>query len=392
MFSKILSNKKVLSSAAVCSVGLFGWYRLQKQSGSSAPEPTLYVKKVDELKYQQGALLAEDAYYQGRRYEYGLGVAENKTEAFRFYEQAAEKNNAAAQYKLGQLYENENPKDAFNFYKQAAENKHAMARFKLAQCFEKGLGVPVDLAEAQRWYTKAAKKGCEQAQTLLNPQVRGPMILIEGLDLAGKTTLTKSVMSVLSEHYRVKYSRNTLVLGNPVDVKAQQWRREPGADLRGTGSLFLAAHYRDANTFHYPKVGKMHIQESSWLRTLAFHSLNNPDQWIPGLVEDAAMCQPQFDVVVYLTAGIEVRQARVLQREKESPGENDEADYLPVRNPEKFKKMDQLLERFTKENHPNALFIRVDTTNLTKQEVLDSVVSQLPPSLLELSTVSTRKP
>lgn len=48
------------------------------------------------------------------------------------------------------------PVAAFELFKQAAESDHLSAQFHLANCFEKGLGCPLDLTLATRWFERAA--------------------------------------------------------------------------------------------------------------------------------------------------------------------------------------------------------------------------------------------
>ena len=51
--------------------------------------------------------------------------------------------------------------------RKAAETGYAEAQASLGFCYQKGLGVPADLAEAKRWYTRAASQGDANAQALL---------------------------------------------------------------------------------------------------------------------------------------------------------------------------------------------------------------------------------
>lgn len=53
---------------------------------------------------------------------------------------------------------------AFALWLPLAEGGHAAAQFNVAVLFEKGQGVTQDLAEAARWYTKAAEQGDAEAQ------------------------------------------------------------------------------------------------------------------------------------------------------------------------------------------------------------------------------------
>lgn len=210
------------------------------------------------------------------------------------------------------------------------------------------------------------------------PQNRGTMVLIEGLDLAGKSTLTKNLIQQLkNKNYKISYSKNALVPNNPIAAKADILRKEPNAGLLESGSLFLASHLYDIKTFKYPPKNTIHIQDSSWLRTISYHLLNDT-RWIAGFVKEISIYQPKFDVVVYLTASTQLRRERVLQREKES-GENDKADYMSWFNPVQVEKHDKLLFEQTLEYYPHAY--KIDTTNMTADQVCDHVLELIKEKL-----------
>jgi thymidylate kinase len=81
--------------------------------------------------------------------------------------------------------------------------------------------------------------------------VSGRVVLIEGLDLAGKTTLARRLAQTLARSgVAVRSSRNALCPDNPVAMAADRLRRDPEAGWQETGSLFLSAHLWDAR--HFP--------------------------------------------------------------------------------------------------------------------------------------------
>ena len=69
-------------------------------------------------------------------YEQGLGVSQSYSEAFNWYQKAAEQGIAQAQYNLGVMYERE-------------------------------LGVSQSYTEAAKWFREAAKQGDVEAQQAL---------------------------------------------------------------------------------------------------------------------------------------------------------------------------------------------------------------------------------
>lgn len=146
-------------------------------------------------------------------FEYGLGVEENNTEAFKYYNLAAERGYTSAKYRLGLCYKygtgtTENPSEAYNWFSQAVEDEHSNAQyevammllegvgvekdeeeavkmlmniaeddhddaqFELGNCYLTGRGVPEDEVQAMIWYQKAADNGNEQAQKLTGKRER----------------------------------------------------------------------------------------------------------------------------------------------------------------------------------------------------------------------------
>ena len=224
----------------------------------------------------------------------------------------------------------------------------------------------------------------------------GPLILLEGLDLAGKSTLTKKMKNALNSHgLRFRESRNSLVASNPVNQCAQSLRLKKTPESKistlETGSLFLASHLWDIANFELPPVDMLHLQDSSWLRTIAYHSndfnptpfLKDSDQcgeWtcdiatlgeLANQVMSGTAKGPEFDLVIFLTASAEKRQQRLQKRKQEDPEQCDYDDQQVVRDPTKFMKHDQLLWKVTHDRFPDAK--RIDTTDLDETQVFQTV-------------------
>lgn len=80
---------------------------------------------------------------------------------------AAERGDAEALKRLGDIYEKENALEAVKWYKMAVEQGNASASFDLGLIYEYGKpGIPKNKAEAIKWYRKAAEQGSETAQNL----------------------------------------------------------------------------------------------------------------------------------------------------------------------------------------------------------------------------------
>ena len=93
----------------------------------------------------------------------------NLAEAFRLYQQAADKGLAAAQFNLGMMYElgrgaGADAAAAFKHYLRAAEQGFAPAQFNVGNMYANGTGVKQDYFEASLWFRKAADRGIPEAQ------------------------------------------------------------------------------------------------------------------------------------------------------------------------------------------------------------------------------------
>ncbi len=175
----------------------------------------------------------------------------------------------------------------------------------------------------------------------------GGVILVEGLDLAGKSTLVKNLKEELARRgVPVRASRNSLCPDNPIAALADQVRRDPHASLAETGALFLAAHLWDARHFTPPPDRTVHLQDSCWLRTLAYHTFHGTPG-VPGLLREAMASFPRFDAAVFLTASVEERQRRLAQREREQPGVNDANDHRVLTDPAGYLLLERTLKGLT---------------------------------------------
>ena len=101
------------------------------------------------------------------------GVARNESEAAKWLEKAALQDNAYAQMKLGDLYENglgvpKNLALAADWREKAANRGNVRAQELLGQMYLDGNGVDKDQSKAEYWLNRAALEGGDpQAQYLL---------------------------------------------------------------------------------------------------------------------------------------------------------------------------------------------------------------------------------
>jgi uncharacterized protein len=106
-----------------------------------------------------------DAQYElAEAYRSGTDVAENFTEALRWYRAAAELGLADAQNNLGAMYlagmgTDKNPVDAAYWYLKASGQEQMHAQFNLGMLYLLGSGVEQSDEEAAHWLHSAAEQG-----------------------------------------------------------------------------------------------------------------------------------------------------------------------------------------------------------------------------------------
>lgn len=202
----------------------------------------------------------------------------------------------------------------------------------------------------------------------------GTMILVEGLDLAGKSTLTRALETHYHKlGYTVRTSTNYLCPHNPIAQTARKlvrWDPEFGGEE--AGALFLSSQWWDARHFKRPGRAEVHLQDSSWLRSLAFeHVLGKPE--LAAMMERQGRALPRFDRALYVTASLEERRRRFRGRK-----ENDLHDHFAFRNPTAFTHIDQKLKKLVTAWEDG---IVLETDGLTAEQVLAQALSLLEPAL-----------
>ena len=128
-----------------------------------------------DAKATLSAALSGDAaaqYRLGEMYDLGQGVAQDYAQAVAWYRRAAEQGHAPAQFALAEMYKNGDgvTKDltqAVKWYRRAADGGSAGAQLLLGVLYEGGTGVRQDYTDAARWYRRSAEQGDARAQLLL---------------------------------------------------------------------------------------------------------------------------------------------------------------------------------------------------------------------------------
>ena len=108
----------------------------------------------------------------GLMYCYGLGVAQDYSQALSLFLKAAEQGDASAERYLGMMYDKGQgvEKDetlAAEWYRKAAEQGDVFAQRELGKKYAGGRGVEKDVIEAAQWYAKAAFQGDALSQSIM---------------------------------------------------------------------------------------------------------------------------------------------------------------------------------------------------------------------------------
>jgi len=127
---------------------------------------------IDDLRAQaeQGNALAQS--YLGLRYESGLGVVKNETEAVRWYVLAADQGEGVAKDIVEALAKRGN-QDALKWIFQAAKRGDVKAQYSLGVFYAFGSSAPQNFAEAYHWLLLAAEQGYVPAQFSLGRLYEG---------------------------------------------------------------------------------------------------------------------------------------------------------------------------------------------------------------------------
>lgn len=199
----------------------------------------------------------------------------------------------------------------------------------------------------------------------------GRLILIEGLDLAGKSTLIEGLQRRFRRAgWNVQICHGDLCPDNPVaKVTRNMMRWDPGFGAQEGAPLFLASHLWDERNFRRATSSNhMHIQDSCALRSLAFERVLG-DEFYAQRLSDVVSRMPKFDASYVLTASMRSR----LERFKKRPV-NDLHDSFMLSDPVRFARVDSELLHLAAERFGAKI---VATDELDEDALLDHVWADL---------------
>ena len=117
-------------------------------------------------------------------------------------------------------------------------------------------------------------------------------IYVEGLDLAGKSTMCRFLRDKLGAEHR----HNSLITDNPLYQRAEGYRKDDSLPTEALGWIYYGALAVDLLKYRKPQ-GPI-VQDSTILtRSVALHRTFG-NQHLADQFEALADCHPQFDVAV----------------------------------------------------------------------------------------------
>jgi len=196
--------------------------------------------------------------------------------------------------------------------------------------------------------------------------MQNPTIHLEGLDLAGKTTISKLLASKLNAVQR----KNSLITDNLLHHKAELMRKNKTVDDESLSWIYYACMLIDIEKYRAPE--KPCVQDSTIiLRSLTFNKVRGNHELVAAF-EEKLSAHPRFALTVLLSASDGVRLKRLEGRISRG---NDFPDDLIVRdNPELFHAMEACLSEYAVK-YFNALII--DTSRLEQDGEKEKVVAEI---------------
>ena len=120
---------------------------------------------IQSLEKRAEAGESDAAFELGQMYWYGQDVIKDKEEAYRWFQRAAELEDAPAQYIIGmKSYEASAYYEAIGWFLKAAQLEHADAQYNLGRMYYDGIGTSKNHKVAAVWWTAAANQGRADAQ------------------------------------------------------------------------------------------------------------------------------------------------------------------------------------------------------------------------------------
>lgn len=196
-------------------------------------------------------------------------------------------------------------------------------------------------------------------------------VLISGLDLVGKTLLTKNLVAVLiaegydaipNDHELVKTHLSKRALELMIEDPVSFRKGEAGINRSLEINSMLAMSFFIDSLFYKQPPHTVIVQDSYYQRVIAYNRVNN----LPYISDVLAQYSDklfEFDAHIFLTASIEERQRRFYMK-----GVTDALDQEVFSNPDHVRAIESELEGILQQK-PNLL--KIDSTNMKPEEVTE---------------------
>ena len=131
--------------------------------GKEAAEKGNFVRAVEIWRPLAEAGDPRAETYLGMMYDNGYGVAQDREQAFYWYQRGANAGYARAQYHLGFMYHHgfgttRSQSEALKWYRLAADQGEVRAQYNLGKLYAHGLVVQRDLVTAHMWFEIATRE------------------------------------------------------------------------------------------------------------------------------------------------------------------------------------------------------------------------------------------
>jgi len=244
-----------------------------------------------------------------RRYFEGDAITQNRTNAVRYFELAADNQFDAYRSKLAQqnlwyIYTHEVTNDvaAAKWCRKVAEQGDAKAQGELGYRYQIGLGFMRDTIEAVKWYRKAAEQGFAPAQGNLGVMYYQGQGVGKNSMEAGKW-FRKAADQGLPD---AQYNLGQMYLngyGVPKDLaNAVKWFRSAAEQGNARGQIELGACYASG-----AGVPKDYVEGYKWINLASSQDIELANQWL--LVMEAKMTAEQIAEAQHLAREFKPRKA-----------------------------------------------------------------------------------
>lgn len=190
------------------------------------------------------------------------------------------------------------------------------------------------------------------------------MLHLEGMDLAGKSTISK----IFSETSNNKWVINDKKLTNSNKIYDFALKNFKNYDSETLGFLYLASLLEDIKTF---KLNKNIIQDSTLLlKSLNYYKLVDKNIFLEERFMDIAKIHPLPNKSFYLTCSMEVRTDRLQKRIRDKSKEITKIDRMIIDEPKKFIDMENSLRDLSIQIFNSKV---IDSSEMNEFEVVDII-------------------